>query len=148
MSAEPAEFTQTIFIARPAAVVWTALTRKEIVDRYFLVPLGTTEPAVGKEIFWGPEDGKMIVGEVLAMEEPSLFAHSFRFTDNDEDPDSRVTYEIDALGEMCALHLTHACASAESRTYQDIAGGWPVALSGLKTLLETGTQLPWPQAES
>lgn len=140
------EFCQTIFIAKPADQVWEALTQKDQVDSYYIVPLGSPELVVGGEIFYGPEDSKMITGKVVDLERPTLFSHSFAFAHNPEEPETRVRYEIDDLGAMCALTLTHDGFAGETQTFHDVSGGWPVILSGLKTFLETGKPLPWPQA--
>lgn len=143
--AKDVEFTQTIFIGKPAEQVWDALTSKDMVQRYHIVPLGTADLAVGGEIFYGTEDQKMITGQVIELKKPGLFSHSFSFAHNPGDPASVVRYEIEDLGEMSALHLTHDGFPGETQTFEDISGGWPVVLSGLKTVLETGEALPWPQ---
>ena len=74
--------------------------------------------------------------------------HTFCFAHQKDDPPSRVTYEIKAMGEMCELTLTHDQFGGETPTYRDVCGGWPVILNGLKTLLETGKGLPWPKKEA
>jgi uncharacterized protein YndB with AHSA1/START domain len=55
---------------------------------------------------------------------------------------SRVTWEIEPVGSSCRLRVTHdqLADGANSELY----GGWPMILSGLKTLLETGEQLDTP----
>ena len=56
---------------------------------------------------------------------------------------TRVTWEIEPVGEdSCQLRVTHdqLDASANNQLY----GGWPMILSGLKTLLETGEDLTTP----
>ena len=146
MTETAVEFYQIIFIAKPAEEVWEALTRKDQVDRYYIVPLGTPELEVGGEIFYGHEGAKMITGKVLELERPKVFAHSFAFTHSPEEPETRVRYEIEDLGAMCALTLIHEGFAEVNQTFHDISGGWPVILSGLKTILETGAPLPWPQA--
>jgi hypothetical protein len=46
---------------------------------------------------------------------------------------------------MSSLILTHDDFIKETQTYKDISSGWPIILSSLKTLLETGEELPWPR---
>src|ERR1700733_11264854 len=55
---------------------------------------------------------------------------------------SRVTWEIEPVGDSCRLTVTHDQLpdNADSRLY----GGWPMILSGLKTWLETGRELTTP----
>jgi len=55
---------------------------------------------------------------------------------------SRVTWEIEPVGDSCRLTLTHdqLREGANAQLY----GGWPMILSGLKTWLETGQVLTTP----
>jgi uncharacterized protein YndB with AHSA1/START domain len=55
---------------------------------------------------------------------------------------SRVTWEIEPVGSSCRLRVIHdrLVDGASSELY----GGWPMILSGLKTLLETGELLDTP----
>jgi hypothetical protein len=55
---------------------------------------------------------------------------------------SRVTWEIEPIGDSCRLMVVHdrLREGANSELY----GGWPMVLSGLKTLLETGQTLTTP----
>ena len=55
---------------------------------------------------------------------------------------TRVTWEIEPVGDSCHLTVTHdeLREDANSQLY----GGWPMILSGLKTWLETGDLLTTP----
>jgi hypothetical protein len=55
---------------------------------------------------------------------------------------SRVTWEIVPIGDSCLLKVT-ADQLREGANPQ-LYGGWPMILSGLKTLLETGELLTTP----
>ncbi|MES2660266.1 MAG: SRPBCC domain-containing protein [Verrucomicrobiota bacterium] len=138
-------FEYTIFIANPSKDVWNALIQKELVDRYFLAPLVTLELEKGGKIAYGTMDSELISGTITEIDEPQKLAHTFHFAGSG-DPDTAVCYEIEAIGDwMCALHLTHSGFIGENQTYVNISGGWPVIASSLKTLLETGKPLPWPE---
>jgi uncharacterized protein YndB with AHSA1/START domain len=83
-------------------------------------------------------------GEVLEINPPHRLVHTFipAYGDSeDRDPPSRVTWEIEPLGEACRLTLTHEHYAGETETYKGTLTGWNPVLSGLKTLLETGTPL-------
>ena len=67
-----------------------------------------------------------------------LPAHS----DLAEEPPSRVTFDIDVLGEVCRLRITHDKFEGESKTFTLISQGWSAILCSLKSLLETGEALP------
>jgi uncharacterized protein YndB with AHSA1/START domain len=55
---------------------------------------------------------------------------------------SRVTWEIEPVGDSCRLTLTHD--QLHENANSELYGGWPMILSGLKTLLETGETLTTP----
>ncbi len=59
----------------------------------------------------------------------------------ENDLPSRVTWEIEKVGDCCRLTLTHDEFETETTTYHITGGGWPGILSGLKTYLETGQPL-------
>ena len=54
----------------------------------------------------------------------------------------RVTWEIEPVGDSCRLTVTHDQLREDANG--EIYGGWPMILSGLKTLLETGELLTTP----
>jgi hypothetical protein len=53
-----------------------------------------------------------------------------------------VTWEIEPVGDSCQLTVTHDELAEDANP--QLYGGWPMILSGLKTLLETGEQLDTP----
>ena len=55
---------------------------------------------------------------------------------------SRVTWEITPVGDSCRLTVVHDRLPKDANA--ELYGGWPMILSGLKTLLETGTLLTTP----
>ena len=55
---------------------------------------------------------------------------------------SRVTWEIEPVGDSCRLTVTHDQLREDANN--QLYGGWPMVLSGLKTLLETGEMLTTP----
>ena len=55
---------------------------------------------------------------------------------------SRVTWEIEPVQDSCRLPVTHD--QLRDGANEELYGGWPMILSGLKTLLETGEPLTTP----
>jgi len=137
-------FRYTIFIGSTDRDVWDALTTRSVMDRYSMAPVTALELKTGGRISYGSKESDFIVGVIAEIDLPRKLVHSFRFVGADA-PDSTVTYEIKAIGDaMCVLDITHTGFPIESQAYADIAGGWPVIASSLKTLLETGKPLRWP----
>jgi uncharacterized protein YndB with AHSA1/START domain/DNA-binding transcriptional ArsR family regulator len=84
-------------------------------------------------------------GENLEVDPPRRLVQSMVALWSDEVKDegtSRVTWEIEPVGDSCRLTVTHdqLREGANSQLY----GGWPMILSGLKTWLETGEVLTTP----
>jgi uncharacterized protein YndB with AHSA1/START domain len=63
--------------------------------------------------------------------------------------ESRLTYELEPLGEMVKLTLIHESDRGNSKLIEAVSTGWPMILASLKSLLETGQSLEatrkWPE---
>jgi uncharacterized protein YndB with AHSA1/START domain len=84
-------------------------------------------------------------GENLEVDPPRRLVQSFRALWSDDVKShgtSRVTYEIEPVGDSCCLTVTHDQLRQDANP--ELYGGWPMILSGLKTLLETGETLTTP----
>jgi uncharacterized protein YndB with AHSA1/START domain len=139
----PPAILQVIYIGQPAARVWQALTDKESIDQFSPWPLGSLDLEVGGEIYYGSPDNKLIAGRILEIRPGRLLRHTFAFIADAQE--SSVTYEIVPLGtDMCKLTVSHSGFKEDNQDYATMVDSWPVILSSLKTLLETGHRLPWP----
>jgi len=86
-------------------------------------------------------------GVNVEVDPPHRLVQTFRALWNDDvkiEGESRVTWEIEPVGDSCRLTVTHdqLRAGANAQLY----GGWPMMLSGLKTWLEAGAMLTTPGA--
>jgi uncharacterized protein YndB with AHSA1/START domain len=84
-------------------------------------------------------------GENLEVDPPRRLVQSFNALWSDDvraAGTSRVTWEIEPVGDSCRLLVTHDQLPEDVNN--EIYGGWPQILSGLKTLLETGDSLTTP----
>jgi Activator of Hsp90 ATPase homolog 1-like protein len=55
---------------------------------------------------------------------------------------SRVTFELEPHGELVKLTVLHDHFEPDSVVAQMVSKGWPLVVSSLKTLLETGETHP------
>jgi uncharacterized protein YndB with AHSA1/START domain len=88
---------------------------------------------------------KVLEGENLEVVPPRRLVQSFRALWSDDvkrEGTSRVTWEIEPVGDSCKLTVTHD--QLREGANSELYGGWPMILSGLKTLLETGGLLTTP----
>ena len=84
-------------------------------------------------------------GENLEVDPPRRLVQSFTALWSDEvreAGESRVTWEIEPVGTSCRLRVTHDGLADDANP--ELYGGWPMILSGLKTLVETGQKLDTP----
>jgi len=84
-------------------------------------------------------------GENLEVDPPRRLVQTFTALWSDEVKaagPSRVTWEIHPVGDSCQLTVVHDRLPLEANP--ELYGGWPMILSGLKTLLETGELLTTP----
>jgi uncharacterized protein YndB with AHSA1/START domain len=84
-------------------------------------------------------------GENLEVDPPRRLVQSFNAVWSEEveaEGTSRITWEIEQVADSCRLTLTHDQLSEHANG--ELYGGWPMILSGLKTLLETGETLTTP----
>jgi uncharacterized protein YndB with AHSA1/START domain len=89
---------------------------------------------------------KIAEGENLEVDPPRRLVQSFNALWSDDvkaEGTSRVTWEIEPVGDdSCRLTVTHD--QLREGANDELYGGWPMILSGLKTLLETGEKLTTP----
>ena len=84
-------------------------------------------------------------GEVLEVDPPHKLVHTMTALWSDEvkqEGASRVTWEIEQVADSCRLVVTHD--QLREGANDQLYGGWPMILSGLKTWLESGELLTTP----
>ncbi len=136
-----------IYIKTTPERLWEALTNPELRSKYSFGLLVKSEWTPGSHYVASAANGAMTVieGENLEVAPPRRLVQSFRAQWSDDvkkEGTSRVTYEIEPIGDSCRLTVTHD--QLRDGGNNEIYGGWPMILSGLKTLLETGELLTTP----
>jgi uncharacterized protein YndB with AHSA1/START domain/DNA-binding transcriptional ArsR family regulator len=134
-----------IYIKTTPERLWKAITDPEMRRQYNfgLVVISDWTPGSRYE---GVGHGTPILeGENLEVDPPRRLVQSFRALwgeDVKSEGTSRVTWEIEPVGDSCRLTVVHdqLREGANAQLY----GGWMMILSGLKTLLETGETLTTP----
>ena len=142
------EFTYDIYIGAPAAKVWKGIVDGDMTKHYVY---GTRLESKLKKgaayAYVGDGEFRVVDGEILEVEPEKRLTMTWRAHWDDsvaKDRASRVTYELSAAGPATTLlHLVHDDFDGPTATYSGSihAGGWPLMLSSLKSLLETGKPL-------
>jgi uncharacterized protein YndB with AHSA1/START domain len=136
-----------IYIKTTPERLWEALTDPDQRSTYSFGTRVSSDWTPGSHYeFTGP-DGTEIwgEGENLEVDPPRRLVQSFRALWSDEvkaEGTSRITYEIEPVGDSCRLTVVHDELREDAN--DELYGGWPMVLSGLKTLLETGEELTTP----
>ena len=136
-----------IYIKTTPDELWEAITDGEMRQKYSF--------GVGVESDWTPgshyeatHPGAGITiseGENLEVDPPNRLVQSFNALWGDDvksEGTSRVTWEIEQVADSCRLVVTHD--QLREGANGQLFGGWPMILSGLKTLLETSETLTTP----
>jgi uncharacterized protein YndB with AHSA1/START domain/DNA-binding transcriptional ArsR family regulator len=143
----PMEKVFEIYIRTTPERLWEAITNPEIRAKYNFGAGVVSDWARGSRLEMGAPkaDGLLGEGEVLEVDPPRRLVHSMVALWSDDvksEGASRVTWEIEPIGDSCRLLLTHD--QLREGANDELYGGWPMILSGLKTWLETGELLTTP----
>ena len=146
MAEGPAHVYTTYILATPERV-WEGLTDPQFTKEYWGGLRIDSDWQPGSTVSHLREDGgPALQGEVLAAEPGRLLSYTFHLLISEkhrQDSPSRVTFEIEPMGPVVKLTVTHDRFEPGSATYETTRYGWPAILSSLKSLLETGRPLPF-----
>jgi uncharacterized protein YndB with AHSA1/START domain len=135
-----------IYIKTTPERLWEAITDGEMRKKYSFGVETVSQWTQGSEYRSGvPGVIEIASGENLEVDPPRRLVQSFRALWSEEverEGTSRVTWEIEPVGDSCRLAVTHDQLGEGANG--ELYGGWPMILSGLKTLLETGEHLDTP----
>jgi uncharacterized protein YndB with AHSA1/START domain len=136
-----------IYIKTTPERLWEAITDSEMRSRYtFGVGISSDwTPGSSYEAVHPNGPTPISAGENLEVDPPRRLVQSFNALWSDDvksEGASRVTWEIEPVGDSCRLLVTHD--QLREGANDELYGGWPMILSGLKTLLETGETLTTP----
>jgi uncharacterized protein YndB with AHSA1/START domain len=136
------EYTYDIYIAAPARKVWEGLVDGEMTRQYVY---GTRLHGKLKKgapyAYVGDGDFKVVDGEILEVEAEKRLVMTWQAhwdAKVSSDRASRVTYELSPAGAATRLRVVHDDFDGPTATYTGSVEGWPLMLSSLKSLLETG----------
>ena len=131
------------FIRTTPKKLWTAITKPEFTRQYWAGVENVSDWKKGSkwEHIGGDKQREVwITGKVLESNPPKRLALSWADPDDLADK-SRVTFEIEPMGDMVCLTVTHGNFKAGSPMVAKVSWGWPRVLSSMKSFLETGKGL-------
>ena len=153
-TSEPnSRFVYVTYIRTTPERLWAALRLPEFTRQYWC---GTTQACdwhAGSPWKLMIPDGRVgDSGEVLEIDPPQRLVLSWRnefLPEMHADGVSRCTFTLEPAAEMVKLTVVHESDHAESTLVANVSTGWPIILSSLKSLLETGESIEstreWPK---
>jgi uncharacterized protein YndB with AHSA1/START domain len=143
----PMEKLFEIYIRTTPERLWEAITDPQIRAKYHFGSSVESDwtPGSPYRLVHPGADGPLAEGENEVVEPPRRLLQTMHVLWSEEaerEGTSRVTWEIEPVGDSCRLTVTHD--QLREGAPEELYGGWPMILSGLKTWLETGQTLTTP----
>jgi uncharacterized protein YndB with AHSA1/START domain len=142
---EKSTFVYVTYIRTTPEKLWQALTQPEFTRQFFLGTVQESDWKPGAAWRMVAANGKVMdSGEVVEIDPPRRLVLKWR---NEFKPEmkaegySRMTCELEPQGEMVKLSVLHEMDKRDSKFIQAVSNGWPLILSSLKSLVETGESL-------
>jgi len=143
------EFIYTTYIKTTPDKLWHALTDREFTLSYWFGCSLHSDWKVGSPMQMH-KGGKMVNECVILESDPPrrlVYSwHSVFDEDMIKERPSRVTFVLEQENNAVKLTVTHEGFAEGSKTLPSISGGWPLVLSSLKSILETGKPLVFTEA--
>ncbi len=139
-----------IYIRTTPERLWEAITDSETRSKYSFGLRISSDWTPGSRYEMSHPDANELLGEGenLEVDPPRRLVQSMVALWSDDvksEGTSRVTWEIEPIGDSCRLTVTHDELREDAN--DERYGGWPMILSGLKTWLETGELLTTPGSQ-
>jgi uncharacterized protein YndB with AHSA1/START domain len=147
------KFVYVTYIKTTADKLWEALTSREFLAQYWLGNQPEADWRAGGSWKIVRPNGELAdSGEILEFEPKKRIVIKWQHEmtpDLKAEGSSLCTMEIEPMvnpggkpgEESMKLTVTHAMERSESKLIAAVGGGWPLILSNLKSVLETGQPL-------
>ena len=135
------KFVYVTYIRTTPEKLWHALTTSEIIQQYRFEMSVESEWKAGSTWRMYADGSLMDSGEILENVLHKRLVMSWRSEWKPEfkaEGNSRCVFEIEPTGTSAKLTLTHSMGRPNSKFIEAVSEGWPMVISNLKSVLETG----------
>ncbi len=140
------QHSYSVFIRATPEQVWEALTTSSFTTQYYFGSAVESDWRVGSDYRMTDPTGTSVTfdGKVLEADRPRRLVQSVNVK---FDPAFRghgelsISWDVEQYGETCLVTIGHRGTDSDARLFHMLTSHCPHVLSGLKTLLETGTPL-------
>jgi uncharacterized protein YndB with AHSA1/START domain len=136
------EFVYVSYIKTTPKKLWHALTSPQLLKQYWIGMVTESDWQVGSAWTMRFPDGRIAdTGEIVEFVALRHMQIKWR---NEWQPELRdegfslCTFDLEQAGEVVKLTLTHGLDLPKSKFIEAVSDAWPICLSNLKSLLETG----------
>jgi uncharacterized protein YndB with AHSA1/START domain len=143
------EFVYTTFIKTTPEKLWHALTDKTFTESYWFGCSLNSDWKVGSAMRMERAGQVMNECVILESDPPRRLAYSWLTVFDEamkQERPSRVTFVLEPGQGTVKLTVTHEGFAEGSTTLPSISNGWPLVLSSLKSILETGEPLAFEKS--
>ena len=135
---------EVIYVRTSLGALWDALTNPDQTQRYWFDTRIESDWNIGSKIAYMRNGELTDEHVVIAIDRNRFLSHTFKplFGQFQAEPASRVSFTMAENGGVVRLTVVHEGFPPDSKVFRACSEGWPMILSSLKTLLETGTPLP------
>jgi uncharacterized protein YndB with AHSA1/START domain len=140
-----------VYIRTTPQALWHAITARETTRQYFGLDVESNWAAGSTYRYTRLDNGEPAhYGTILEVDPPRKLVHTFEHDYSEQhgggpDDATRVTWEITEQGDLCKLTLIHDGWKSDSQSYRSAGQGWPMILSSLKSMVETGAALQFAE---
>ena len=136
-------FVYVTYIRTTPEKLWFALTDEAFMKQYWFGMHCESEWVAGSPWKMVRADGSVCdAGEIVESEPPRRLVIRWQHQDNPElkaEGNSLCAMDLEPSGSAVKLTITHSIEREPSKLIGAVSGGWPMILSNLKSLIESGT---------
>ncbi len=135
-------FVYVTYIRTTPGKLWSALTDEEFMRQYWFGVHCKSQWMAGSSWTMVYPDGRITdTGAIVEAEPPRRLVIRWQHQDRPElkaEGESRCTMELESRGPAVKFSLTHTIECEPSKFIAAVSVAWPMVISNLKSLLETG----------
>jgi uncharacterized protein YndB with AHSA1/START domain len=135
------KFVYVSYIKTKQEKLWQALTTPEFIKQWWGMNIKSDWKAASSWTM-SYDDGRVAdAGEIIEFNPPKRMVIKWRNEWNaelKEEGFSRCSFDLEGMNEAVKLTVTHGIDLPNSKFIEAVSAGWPLILSNLKSLLETG----------
>lgn len=140
------QFVYTTYIKTTPEKLWEALTNGDFTRQYWKGFRIESDWKVGSPMKFYSPDGELAHSDkVLKADKPKMLSYTWKplMKHLPDEPASTVIFELEPKDDLVKLTISHFDFIDNSEMLPKISYGWPLVISSLKSLLETGKALEY-----